>query len=336
MAVPMINLVDVDRYCHCIQVQRGAHVLITNCNFHFVYHDSGEDVRRKSYKCTSEIMAEEAVSLFRNFYELGNPNGYNTCGFVYEASYIIDLSLVATLCIRSISDNVLLAQEFMKGYNWDILVRNCAFKVDIQKSYDTIRNDKRFKYHSGCQKLKICSLYFADDLLMLCHGDMASDFILRRGLDEFSMSSGNQARGNSTLIRNVNNEGQGRGNQGNQARGIEPGELGFRYEIEIASGQLVEIDKVIKGCKLEIEGYVFDIDLITFGNENFDLIISMDWLSNHKAEIIYHENVVRIPLLDGKVLRVLGERPKEKVRLLVSTKASDKKQGEIVVVRDFL
>nr|GEZ68183.1 reverse transcriptase domain-containing protein [Tanacetum cinerariifolium] len=54
-----------------------------------------------------------------------------------------------------------------------------------------------------------------------------------------------------------------------------------------------------------------------------------------KTKIIFHENVVRIPLLDGKVLRVLGERPKEKARLLMSTKASDKKQREIVVVRDF-
>ncbi|GJX32978.1 retrovirus-related pol polyprotein from transposon TNT 1-94 [Tanacetum coccineum] len=35
--------------------------------------------------------------------------------------------------------------------------------------------------------------------------------------------------------------------------GIEPNDLGSSYEIEIASGQLVEIDKVIKGCKLEIE-----------------------------------------------------------------------------------
>ncbi|GJZ09013.1 putative nucleotidyltransferase, ribonuclease H [Tanacetum coccineum] len=118
--------------------------------------------------------------------------------------------------------------------------------------------------------------------------------------------------------------------------GIEPSELGFRYEIEIASGQLVEIDKVIKGCKLEIEGHVFDIDLIPFGHGSFDVIIGMDWLSNHKAEIIFHEKVVRIPLLDGKVLRVLGERPKEKARLLMSAKASDKKQEEIVVVRDFL
>ncbi|GJY70316.1 putative reverse transcriptase domain-containing protein [Tanacetum coccineum] len=122
----------------------------------------------------------------------------------------------------------------------------------------------------------------------------------------------------------------------NIVTGIEPSELGFRYEIEIASGQLVEIDKVIKGCKLEIEGHVFDIDLIPFGHGCFDVIIGMDWLSNHKAKIICHEKVVRIPLLDDKVLRVLGERPEEKARLLMSTKNRDKKQDEIVVVRDFL
>nr|GEU52704.1 reverse transcriptase domain-containing protein [Tanacetum cinerariifolium] len=86
--------------------------------------------------------------------------------------------------------------------------------------------------------------------------------------------------------------------------GIEPSDLGFRYEIEIASG-------------------------------SFDVIIGMDWLSNHKAEIIYHEKVVRILLLDGKVLRVLGEKLDEKMRWLKSAKAKDKKQREIAVVRDF-
>ncbi|GJY96455.1 putative reverse transcriptase domain-containing protein [Tanacetum coccineum] len=83
--------------------------------------------------------------------------------------------------------------------------------------------------------------------------------------------------------------------------GLEPNDLGFRYEIEIASGQLVEIDKVIKGCKLEIKGHVFDIDLIPFGHRSFDVIIGMNWLSNYKTEIIYHEKVVRIPLPNDKV-----------------------------------
>ncbi|GJZ67093.1 putative reverse transcriptase domain-containing protein [Tanacetum coccineum] len=117
--------------------------------------------------------------------------------------------------------------------------------------------------------------------------------------------------------------------------GLEPSSLGFRYEIKIASGQLVEIDIVIKGCKLEIEGHVFYIDLIPFGHRSFDVIIGMDWLSNCKAKIIFHEKVVRIPLPDSKVLRVVGERPEKKARLLMSAKAGDKKQEEIVVVRDF-
>ncbi|GJV88246.1 putative reverse transcriptase domain-containing protein [Tanacetum coccineum] len=157
-------------------------------------------------------------------------------------------------------------------------------------------------------------------------------------------------RGNCPNQVVANNKGQGRGNQGNQARGrafmlgaeearqdlnivtgLEPSDLGFIYEIEIASGQLVEIDKVIKGCKLEIEGHVFNIDLIPFGHGSFDLIIGMDWLSNYKAKIICHEKVIRIPLPNGNMLRVLGERPEEKVRFLMGVK----KQEEIVVVRDF-
>ncbi|GJT57409.1 putative reverse transcriptase domain-containing protein [Tanacetum coccineum] len=117
--------------------------------------------------------------------------------------------------------------------------------------------------------------------------------------------------------------------------GMEPSALLFSYEIEIASGQLVEIDKVIKGCKLEIEGHVFDINLIPFGSGSFDVIIGMDWLSNHKAEIIYHEKVVRIPLPNGKVLRVIGERPEEKIRHVMSAKAKEQKQEEIIVVRAF-
>ncbi|GJV27906.1 reverse transcriptase domain-containing protein [Tanacetum coccineum] len=117
--------------------------------------------------------------------------------------------------------------------------------------------------------------------------------------------------------------------------GIEPGALGFSYEIEIASGQQVEIDKVIKGCKLEIKGHMFDINLIPFGSESFDVIIGTDWLYNHKAGIIFHEKVVRIPLPDGKVLRVIGERPEEKTRYLTSAQAKETKKEEITVVAKY-
>nr|GEZ51768.1 hypothetical protein [Tanacetum cinerariifolium] len=140
---------------------------------------------------------------------------------------------------------------------------------------------------------------------------------------------------NPTPARSACHECEEARQDSNIMTGIEPSELGFRYEIEIASEQLVKIDKVIKGYTLEIKGHVFDIDLIPFGHGSFDIIIRMDWLSNHKAKIICHEKVVRIQLLYGKVLRVLGERPKEKARLLMSAKASDKKQGEMLWLEIF-
>nr|GFA17000.1 hypothetical protein [Tanacetum cinerariifolium] len=109
--------------------------------------------------------------------------------------------------------------------------------------------------------------------------------------------------------------------------GIEPSELGFKNEIEIASGKLVEIDKVIKGYKLEIKGHVFvmiksHLNAIGITTAHIDVNNAL--------------RMVRIPLLDDKVLRVLGERLEEKERLLMSAKAIDKKQEEIEVVRDFL
>ncbi|GJT98793.1 retrovirus-related pol polyprotein from transposon TNT 1-94, partial [Tanacetum coccineum] len=70
--------------------------------------------------------------------------------------------------------------------------------------------------------------------------------------------------------------------------------------------------------------------------QDSNIMIGMDWLSDHKAEIICHEKVVRIPLLDGKVLRVLGEKPKEKMRQLMSAKTKEKKQEEIVGIKRLL
>nr|GEU72305.1 putative reverse transcriptase domain-containing protein [Tanacetum cinerariifolium] len=71
--------------------------------------------------------------------------------------------------------------------------------------------------------------------------------------------------------------------------GIESSDLGFSYEIKIAIGKLVNINKVIRGCELEIEGGTFSIDLIPFGSDGFDVIVGMDLLSKHKAKIICHE-----------------------------------------------
>ncbi|GJW79740.1 putative reverse transcriptase domain-containing protein [Tanacetum coccineum] len=116
---------------------------------------------------------------------------------------------------------------------------------------------------------------------------------------------------------------------------IKPSSPGFSYEIEIASEQLVVINKVIRGCKLKIEGHTFDIDLIPFRHGSFDAIIGMNWLSRHRAEIVCHERVVRIPLPHGEMLRVYEERPEEKVKCLMSAKAKEPKLEDFAIVRNF-
>ncbi|GJR81653.1 putative reverse transcriptase domain-containing protein [Tanacetum coccineum] len=74
---------------------------------------------------------------------------------------------------------------------------------------------------------------------------------------------------------------------------------------------------------------------IPFRHGSFDVIVGMDWLSRHKAKIICHEKVVRIPLPNREMLRVLEERPEEKMRHLMSAKAEEQKLKDIIVVRNF-
>ncbi|GKA91151.1 putative reverse transcriptase domain-containing protein [Tanacetum coccineum] len=83
------------------------------------------------------------------------------------------------------------------------------------------------------------------------------------------------------------------------------------YVIEIADGKKVKVDRIIRGCKLELGSSLFTIDLIPLGHGSFDVIVGMDWLSHNKAMIVCHEKVVEIPLVDGEILRVHGERVEE-------------------------
>ncbi|GJW86029.1 hypothetical protein Tco_0159174 [Tanacetum coccineum] len=54
-----------------------------------------------------------------------------------------------------------------------------------------------------------------------------------------------------------------------------------------------------------------------------------------QALIDCYEKVVRIPLPNGKILAVQGERPKKDLRSLTCIKADEKKLDDIRVVRDF-
>ncbi|GKF77655.1 putative reverse transcriptase domain-containing protein, partial [Tanacetum coccineum] len=71
---------------------------------------------------------------------------------------------------------------------------------------------------------------------------------------------------------------------------------------------------IVRGCRLELEGHTFIIDLIPFGHGSFDVIVGMDWLSTLRAKIVCFEKIVQIPLSNGENLEVQGERPEGKLK----------------------
>ncbi|PWA74759.1 RNA-directed DNA polymerase, eukaryota, Reverse transcriptase zinc-binding domain protein [Artemisia annua] len=156
------------------------------------------------YKCISKILTERMKSC------LGKLVSQNQSAFIRPN--------------RNIRDNILLAQEVLKGYDRKEGPKRIALKVDIQKAYDTVNwefledilrsgrgspylftlvmellsvivhnkveHTDGFKYHFGCKQLKITHICFADDLLMFCYGDSTSVKVYRDAIEEFGSYSG--------------------------------------------------------------------------------------------------------------------------------------------------
>ncbi|GJV15655.1 putative reverse transcriptase domain-containing protein [Tanacetum coccineum] len=92
---------------------------------------------------------------------------------------------------------------------------------------------------------------------------------------------------------------------------------------------------IVRGCRLELEGHTFIIDLIPFGHGSFDVIVGMDWLSKLRAKIVCFEKIVQIPLSNGENLEVHGERPEGNLKQLKTMKVNEPKLEDIPVVREF-
>ncbi|GJS96577.1 putative reverse transcriptase domain-containing protein [Tanacetum coccineum] len=165
---------------------------------------------------------------------------------------------------------------------------------------------------------------------------------LRYDCPKWKQATG-QARNPLALKGNKNTR-----NNGNQARGkafngnafapllnVEPCIVNPGYAKEIADGKSVEVDRVIRDCKLELGNSLFAIDLIPLGYGSFDVIVGMDWLSKNKVVIVRHEKVVEIPTKEGGILRVHVDRIWKAAKALMNAKVHEPRISYIPVVRDF-
>ncbi|GKA92590.1 putative reverse transcriptase domain-containing protein [Tanacetum coccineum] len=126
------------------------------------------------------------------------------------------------------------------------------------------------------------------------------------------------------------------------------------YDIEMADGNLVSTNTVIKGCTLTLLNQPFEIDLMPIKLGSFDVVIGMDWLSKYHAKILCDEKVVHIPI-DGETLIIRGDQSKTRLNLIscikteryisrgcqvfmiqvMEKKSDEKKLEDIPVVKEF-
>ncbi|GJU28690.1 putative nucleotidyltransferase, ribonuclease H [Tanacetum coccineum] len=126
------------------------------------------------------------------------------------------------------------------------------------------------------------------------------------------------------------------------------------YDIEMADGNLVRTNTVIKGCTLTLLNQPFEIDLMPIKLGSFDVVIGMDWLSKYHAKILCDEKVVHIPI-NGETLIIRGDRSKTRLNLIscikteryisrgcqvfmiqvMEKKSDEKKLEDIPVVKEF-
>ncbi|XP_016690479.1 uncharacterized protein [Gossypium hirsutum] len=85
---------------------------------------------------------------------------------------------------------------------------------------------------------------------------------------------------------------------------------GNSEEISIISlsGQSVQVSKVYKRCPLEIQGHVFPADLMELSFKEFDLILGLDWLEEHRVDLDYVTKRVNLKVRDGEEVVMVGER----------------------------
>ncbi|KAJ9542342.1 hypothetical protein OSB04_028848 [Centaurea solstitialis] len=90
----------------------------------------------------------------------------------------------------------------------------------------------------------------------------------------------------------------------------------IRLSEETSQGHLDKSRKVVKKCTLSLARKDLSIDLIPIKIGSFDIIVGMDWMSNHRATICCAEKIVMLALPEGGVLEVHGEKPKRDVKIV--------------------
>ncbi|GKA00584.1 reverse transcriptase domain-containing protein, partial [Tanacetum coccineum] len=88
---------------------------------------------------------------------------------------------------------------------------------------------------------------------------------------------------------------------------IHPTTLDTNYSVELADGKSLTTNTILRGCTLNLQNHLFKIDLLPIELGSFDVIVGMDWMAEHRAEVVCYEKYIRVPYRNDMLI-VQGER----------------------------
>ncbi|KAI3739445.1 hypothetical protein L2E82_29849 [Cichorium intybus] len=89
----------------------------------------------------------------------------------------------------------------------------------------------------------------------------------------------------------------------------------------MANGQTDHIYEKLIDCNLTLNDHVFRVDLMPMTIGSFDVIIGMDWMSLHHAELMCYEKAIRLPLPNNETLIIYGDKRGKNLQLISCIKA---------------
>ncbi|XP_021980413.1 uncharacterized protein LOC110876551 [Helianthus annuus] len=79
-------------------------------------------------------------------------------------------------------------------------------------------------------------------------------------------------------------------------------------EVEIGDNKSFIVCDICRGCKLNIDDEEYLIDLIPMSMGEFQIVVGMDWLSQHHAKIVCFRKEIKLTSPSGKHVTIYGEK----------------------------
>ena len=90
--------------------------------------------------------------------------------------------------------------------------------------------------------------------------------------------------------------------------------------IELANQDKILVHEVCPHCEIEISGHQFPANLIPFHLGEFDVILGMDWLSNHNARIDCKEKMVIVKAPNNEKVIFKGQKQNKQFLTIIQAK----------------